>query len=209
MDILAKLFGSPARVRILRLFAFNPRSIYELSDVTERTKVTRAVARAELAAFEKIRLLKRKSFSREVPYRATVRRVRTTGWVINERFVYLSALQKFLSDTTPLEGNKVIKRLTGSGSIKLAIVSGVFMQNWDSRIDVLIVGDDIRQSVLERAIRNIEAELGIELRYAVFTTQDFNYRLSVYDKLIRDVLDYPHQTVIDRIGFTREEARFK
>ena len=46
----------------------------------------------------------------------------------------------------------------------------------------------------------LEAELGREIRYAFFTTPDFRYRLGVYDRLLRDVFDYPHRVLLDKIG---------
>jgi len=55
---------------------------------------------------------------------------------------------------------------------------------------------------LERAIRTLEAELGQELTYATFSTQDFNYRLGVYDRLLRDVIEYPHIALVDKIGIS-------
>ena len=49
-------------------------------------------------------------------------------------------------------------------------------------------------------IEGLEAEIGKELRYAAFETGEFNYRLGMYDKLVRDILDYPHTVVLDRLG---------
>jgi hypothetical protein len=46
----------------------------------------------------------------------------------------------------------------------------------------------------------MEAERGKELVYAYLETQDFQYRLGMYDKLIRDILDYPHQVLLDKIS---------
>ena len=79
-------------------------------------------------------------------------------------------------------------------------VSGVFIQKPDSRVDLLIVGDRIKSTSLDRIIRNLEAQIGKELRYASFSTKEFRYRLNVYDRLIRDILDFPHEPVLDRIG---------
>ena len=50
-----------------------------------------------------------------------------------------------------------------------------------------------KQVALEQRIAKGEAllaELGRELRYASFTTEDFKYRVGVYDRLIRDVFDF-------------------
>ena len=58
---------------------------------------------------------------------------------------------------------------------------------------------------MERVIRSIEAEIGKELRYASFETPDFRYRLGMYDKLVRDILDFPHKKVVDKIGVASEK----
>ena len=53
---------------------------------------------------------------------------------------------------------------------------------------------------LERLIKTVESELGRELRYVVLETVDFQYRMSIHDKLVRDVFDFPHQMVTDVLG---------
>ena len=49
-------------------------------------------------------------------------------------------------------------------------------------------------------LKEIEAEVGKELSYAVFASDDFIYRLNICDKFIRDVLDYPHQKILNKLG---------
>lgn len=80
--------------------------------------------------------------------------------------------------------------------MKLIIISGIFIKNHDSRVDLLIVGDKMKRKKIEEGIKKIEAEIGIELVYAVFETKEFIYRLNMYDKLVRDILDYPHEVVL-------------
>ncbi len=76
------------------------------------------------------------------------------------------------------------------------IVSGVFTKNEDSRVDLLIVGDKLNKAKTEEGVKKLEAEIGVELVYAVFTTKDFIYRVNMYDKLVRDILDYPHEVLL-------------
>ena len=67
------------------------------------------------------------------------------------------------------------------------------------RHDLLIVGDSPNEKKMLPAIKDLEAEMGKEVRYAIFTTKDFRYRLDIRDRLVRDVLDYPHKVIIDRL----------
>jgi hypothetical protein len=45
--------------------------------------------------------------------------------------------------------------------------------------------------------------LGKELAYAVFDTNDFKYRVSMYDKLLRDMFDYPHERLVAAKDFAQ------
>ena len=65
---------------------------------------------------------------------------------------------------------------------------------------MLVVGDRLKQAKLLSMMLSIEAELGKELRYAAFETTDFQYRLSIYDKLIRDILDCRHEKILNKLG---------
>jgi len=94
------------------------------------------------------------------------------------------------------------KKFAKSGKLKLLLASGVFLHEWDTRVDLLIVGDELRMDNLEKVVSIIEAEIGKELSYSAFDTEDFQYRLGVHDRLIRDILDSPHTILVDKLGIS-------
>ena len=96
----------------------------------------------------------------------------------------------------------LVKKFNGIGKIKVFLASGVFLQEWDTRVDLLIVSDDINMVKLDTAIKNLEAEIGKELSYSAFETEDFEYRLGVHDKLVRDILDSKHILLVDKLGLS-------
>jgi hypothetical protein len=149
-------------------------------------------------------LIKRRSFYKNVEKKIKKRtvntKVKTSGWVLNNDFEYLVALQQFLIKVNHLGPKEITKRLGRGGVIKLVILSGIFIQDPESRVDLLVVGDHMKRGLVENAIRGIEAEIGKEIRYALFETPDFHYRLGLYDKLIRDILDFPHEKVLNKLG---------
>ena len=57
------------------------------------------------------------------------------------------------------------------------------------------MGDKIKRGKTEEGVRKLEAEIGRELVYAIFDTKEFVYRLNMYDKLARDIIDFPHEVV--------------
>ncbi|PCI29107.1 hypothetical protein COB55_02855 [Candidatus Wolfebacteria bacterium] len=204
MDILEKLFGSSARVKIMRLFLFNTDEVYDIDEVVSRVRVSKINTRKELVVLEKIGMLRKVSFTKDVEQKRgkkvkTVKK-KVTGYEINSNFIYLSALQNLLINMMPLNTNHILKKLSTMGRMKLILVSGVFIQEWENtRVDILIVGDKLKIPAIELLVRTLEAEIGKEIRYAIFETHDFQYRVGVCDKLVRDILEYPHQKLIDKI----------
>lgn len=189
METLSKLFGSEAKVKIMRLFLFNSETIFSVNDISDRVKEDISRVRKEITQLEKIDLI-----------RSRVSHKGKRGFILNSNFGYLTPLQNFLINVEPLNSKEIIKRITKLGSVKLVLVSGVFIQESESRVDLLVVGDHIKKSNFENTMKTLESEVGKELRYAYFTTEDFKYRLSMFDKLIRDILDYPHKKVLNKLG---------
>jgi hypothetical protein len=204
METLTKLFGSAAKVKIIKLFVFNSNHPYDAKQIAERTKESVSKVRTELHNLDKMRLIHSRVFFKNVEARKNgrkvTRKVKTTGWVLNDDFESLDPLRYFLVNTNHLTHKELIKKLSRGGALKLLIISGVFIQNAETRVDLLVVGDHLKRGVVENAIRTIEAEIGKEIRYAIFETAEFKYRLGMYDKLIRDILDFPHEKILNKFG---------
>ena len=62
-------------------------------------------------------------------------------------------------------------------------------------------------SKIETAIRALESEIGLEIRFAMMTNTDLLYRVGMNDKLTRDLFDYKHQILVDKIGIRNELHR--
>ena len=77
------------------------------------------------------------------------------------------------------------------------VVPGVFIGNKESRVDVMIIGDKLKKNIFQQVIKGLEAEIGKELNYVIFDTEEFKYRLDMYDKLVCDIIDLPHEVLID------------
>jgi len=127
-----------------------------------------------------------------------------TSYVPNKRFEHYESLQTFLRTTTNLDDASIITKLKKGGTLRLIVLSGLFTGAVETKADILVVGDRIDDKHLEKAVHELEAELGRELRFAAFTTQDFRYRVGVYDRLVRDIFDYPHRTLLDKIGVDKQ-----
>jgi hypothetical protein len=80
----------------------------------------------------------------------------------------------------------------------------VFVRDFEQRLDVILAMKKFSQTKIEKAIRGLEAEVGIEIRFAAMSSEDLIYRVGMYDKLTRDFFDYGHQVLVDRIGVKDE-----
>jgi len=204
METLGLLFGTPAKVKIMRLFLFNSGRFYDLKSVCEKTRITVSIARRELGLLEKAKLLNYRNFEKVIEKERGGKKYETKkkakGWILDDDFMYLGALRTFLLTTRNLEHNRILQKLSSSGKLKFVLLAGIFINNPESRVDVLVVGDKLSKTLLSNAIKNLESEIGRELNYAFFETDDFKYRIGVYDKLVRDILDYPHKVLLDKLA---------
>ena len=180
MEILGKILGSPARVKLMRLFLQNRAKVYRTKDIQKHSRVTPNVLSRELRLLSSVGFIKR----------------RGGEWSLNPSFRYANELEELLINTDTLDTDAVLDTLKSSGRVKLIIVSGIFLKNRDTRIDLLVVGDNLKRGRIETGVRKMEAEIGAELTYAIFDTKEFIYRLNMYDKLIRDILDFPHTVLL-------------
>lgn len=204
METLSKLFSGEERVKMMRLFLFNPELLFLLEQIVDKAKISMKSAEAEVEVLEKAGMIKKRKTIQTVKVKRRRKIVevkrKANSWHLDPNFEYLLPMQNLLINTRPLRPNEILKRLAHVGKLKMVIVAGVFIQNPDSRVDLLIVGDNLRRGSIDRIVKMMEAEIGKELVFAAFETADFHYRLGMYDKLIRDILDYPHQKLLDRLN---------
>lgn len=185
-DILAKLFGSQSRVKLLRLFLFNPAKTYTSLEAATHARADATDTRRELVSLTETGLIKTTS-------RGGIKR-----YGLNETHEYRAVLAQLLLNA-PAYGSGIHDRVKQAGAFKLIVLAGIFMGEWEGNIDILFVGDRVNDKKLKDKIRQVESELGKQLQYALLTTQDFYYRYNMNDRLIRDTFDYPHKVVFDRL----------
>jgi hypothetical protein len=167
----------------MRLFLLNRGKGFKSKDVVTRSRVSSDVVRREIKLLSSINFIKRRSKT-------------SLDWYFNSFFKYAGEFEELLVRSDTLNRQKLMDNFKNVGYVKLLVVSGVFIKNDDSRVDLLIVGDKLNRSYIEKGVKKLEAEIGVELVYAIFNTKEFIYRLSMYDKLVRDILDYPHEVLL-------------
>lgn len=174
-----------------------------MKEVSSRSKVPLGLARQEVSYLMGLNFIKRGKLEllieKKKGKKVFTKKLKIAGFFLNKNFAYIESLRNLLIDYKFLKRGEIIKRFRRVGNLKLLVIAGVFIKDENSRADILIVGDHLKRNVIERSLKNMEAEIGKELRYAVLNTKEFIYRLDMYDKFIRDILDYPHERLIEKI----------
>ena len=186
-EILEQLFDSPIKVRLLKLFLRNPEDAFVLKNITKRIRGDSVPCRKQVRKLESIKFVNSKVKGGKKIYS------------VNTSFDFYNELKTLVLKSSPASKKKILKRLRDLGKINLAILSGVFVSAENARADLLIVGDNIKRQKLSSFLRDLEAEVGKEIDYVVMSTKDFNYRHDMFDRFLRDLLEKPHEKLINRL----------
>src|SRR3989344_1344802 len=208
-QILERLFGGSATVKDLRLFLFNQDISLTHEEITVRVHENSGWVKNALDHLVKTGFLKKTSNFREVTKlknrKKTAKpqkpqKVRKPVWEINPSFPLTDSLRQFFHRANIVSPKDVVSKLLPVGNIKLIVIAGMFLEEEESRLDLLVVGDNLKKDLFEKAVSSIEALLGRELRYAAFETTEFLYRYSMFDKLLRDVFDFRHEKIFNKLA---------
>lgn len=196
MQILEQLFDSPVKVRLLKLFLRNPNDIFKLPEITRKTQSNLRIVKRQIKGLEAINFLNKKR----------IRSKKKGGgkepgiyFYVNPNFDFYNELRTLVLKSSPASIDKIHRYIKKLGRVKLAILAGIFVNEENSRLDLFIVGDGISNKKLNNFLKNLEAEVGKVIDYSVMTTGDFNYRFSMFDRFILDILEKPHQKLINKL----------
>lgn len=203
-DLLEKIFDSPIRARMFKLFLRNPEKLFKVGEIAKKIQFHPRPVKTQISRLHSIGFLKRRKVRRRE------KRGRPKGisgpklapgiyYSINPDFDFFQELQQLIFKSVPKPEEQLTERIKKIGGIKLALVSGVFLSRQNSRADLVLVGDNMNQSRLKKLLISLEAEVGKEIDYATMSTQDFLYRYDMFDRFLRDFLEGPHKKLINRL----------
>lgn len=181
----------------------NPDERFRFDALISRSQVRSIAARMELKKLIRFGLVlqgfERIADAKKRKGRASFRKVLVYG--ANKNFAAFRELRDLIGRASVAPRKKLLRQLNGVGRIKLAVLSGVFINNGDnSRIDLLIVGDGISRRKFSSFLAHTESELGKSIAHTVMDTDEFQYRINMSDRFLRDIFEYPHEKLINRLN---------
>lgn len=199
-DFLSKFVGNQGRAKLMRVFVLNQMDGFTVTSAAKMAGVSLKAAESETRMLSQMGIIKilGKLSNQEGKSTTAKDKKREQVWTFNAQGKHSSAISKFIFEVAPPRYDNVVPALRGTGRPTAVILSGCFVGDLSRPADLIVAGDSLNESRLERAVRTLEPSVGRELRYASFTTPEFRYRLTIQDKLIRDTLDYPHLVLLDR-----------
>lgn len=198
--ILEKLFESVPKVRILRMFLRNLHNSFTFPEIVKRTQVEANSAKVELGKLMKIALIKKGVTTVKIKKGKKFKYKKTKVYYSNPDFDFLKELGELINKSSVASRKKILQEVKGLGGIRLAVASGIFKNDENSRTDLLLVGNNIKRGKLKIFLSRTESNLGRPLRYTLMSIEEFKYRLNMYDRFLRDILEYPHEKLINKIN---------
>jgi len=202
--ILEQLFGSIPRVRILRLFMQNLEAGFSLTEIAERCQIELSAVRRELKRLVRANLLReRNSIVKEKNNNTKKKKTQgkiVVAYTINPNFPLLDEVHSLVTKSFMASRKRLRTEIQKLGHVKLTVLSGIFLNNDRARTDLLIVGDKIDKRQLDVLLCRIESELGRPLQYTLMDTHEFKYRMDMYDRFLRDILERNHEKLINKLN---------
>jgi hypothetical protein len=214
--MLGHLFGSNARVKILKQFLFNPEEKYYIRQLARKLKLQVNSVRRELENLEGFGILTSapvvevEDLMKNLPYVASGELDAGDGaednggqekkyYRANSDFVLFEEIRSLIIKAQILYGRDFINKLKKAGSVKLLIFTGKFVNRPEMPVDLLIVGR-FNKPKFARLIKSLEEELGREINYTLMDSKEFKYRREVSDVFLYFIWENKKIVAIDEIG---------
>lgn len=198
------LFGSLIRAKILRFFLVQPEGRWVGKDeLAKRLRLSRSQVQKEFSRLCEMRILDKRKIgggsSRRGRKKSAQRKKKTEVFFLNEAFLFRDELKTIVLRTLPPFSLQALRTLRSAGKIQLLIFTGALIGDHSLPTDVLMVGENLRRTKILRVLKNLENEVDIDLRYTIFSNEEFRERKSLHDRFIRDILEAPHHRLIDAL----------
>ncbi|MFC2108266.1 nucleotidyltransferase domain-containing protein [Candidatus Bipolaricaulota bacterium] len=178
--MLAKLFGSEARVKVLSLFMLNASSEYYLREIAQRTGLAVRSVQRVVESLVETQILDREKRGNSVYFR------------LNVANPILKDLKAIFLKTVGL-GNLLQDALSDARRIEVAFIYGSVAkgeERAESDIDLAVIGS-ISPKRLSAILSELEDSVGREINATAFTSEEWAARMQSSDHFVTTLLREP------------------
>ncbi|MEA4910583.1 hypothetical protein SDC9_07932 [bioreactor metagenome] len=191
MDSLVKIFqanNGDVRLKVLRFFLVNDKESFSIDDVEFNTKTRRDPLKKDLLFLAGAGFLERRLEKNTSVYR------------FNQNFEYKEALYNLVFDLKNLNKKIILDKFKKIGRIKLFSLTGVFIEDTDIDLDILVVVDILKPKEANKITAELDATFASKLKVLIMDIEEFNYRKKMFDRFLHLVLDSQRITLIDKLS---------
>lgn len=203
---LTTLFGSEIRTTLLRFFLLNPGDVFSLDDLVRKTGGRASALQKELTLLARIGFLKRAQKYVQVDDKKRKGEHKETlvrGFSLERKFPLADEFRALFTSSVPEARNRITKELKRLGKLETLVISGIFLGVENPDADMLIVGE-VKKTKLDVLLKRFEREFGKDLVYALLPKEEFIYRVGMRDRFLLNLLDHPHEIIIDKTGLLQD-----
>ncbi|SRR3989339_119290 len=194
--MLEHFFGSKTRLLLLKIFFRSPDQAFYVRELSRLTERQLNAVRREIMNLEKIGLIKGVPFN-EITTHEAVGTGRSKYYRLDSNSLLYPELKALLLKAEIGEERHLVEMLKNkAGSIKLLLLTGIFLQEKETSTDLLIVGK-IKPLTVARLVKDYENELGKVVRYTIFDEREFRDRREIGDKFLYSLFEARHLSVVD------------
>lgn len=193
-EVFSHLFESRVRARLIKFFMLNDKREYSSQEVVNKNKMSSIQIARELNRFEKMKMVTVRTKKGKKYYQT------------NLDFIFYPELKNLVVKSNTMPECRSLSQIKNLGKVKLALVSGVFLNYPKGRADLLVVADEMSRAKLKHLLENMEAEVGKEINYSIMNSEEFKYRTDMLDKFIMEFLEGPYDEIICKVPNLKEIA---
>lgn len=166
----------------------NPEGEFSIVDVAEKTMLSKTDVSREVKRLAKMKFVTEKSRQGKKMY------------VSNTDFPFYLEMKTLVSKLNVNAQSQVFRKLKTVGEVKLILISGLFLNYPKSKVDMVLVVNNINRTKLRQAITYLEAEVGKEIRFVLMNSEELHYRLNMLDRFFIEFLEGPYEEVVNKVA---------
>lgn len=194
MHMIEQLFGSKTRVKLLYLFYGNPNRSFYVREITRKIEEQINSVRRELSNLLAAGIITSDTTNNRLYYE------------VNQKFEHYEPLLAMFGGVQKASATAKKKSqastdgpndIAALGNVELALYTGQFTRDESSGIDMLVVGD-VNQNKLQKFVAELEGQEGKNIRYTLFTLEEYKYRTQIHDRFLDMVKSAKKQVLVDK-----------
>lgn len=189
--MVEQLFGSKTRVKLLQLFYGNPNRSFYVREITRKIDEQINSVRRELSNLLSIGIITSDNTNNKLYYE------------VNQKYEYYEPLRQIFGGGKRTATKKATAATASDeddykalGHLDLLVYTGQFTRDESAGVDILFVGN-LNKNAVTKYVTELEDREGKELRYSVMSTSDFEYRKTIKDRFVSQLLGAKKQVLVD------------